>query len=166
MGSKGLFSTPFSVSLVFSPEPNKRKFHFPPIFLSLFSPQPNIPLQNIDWKVVFPLGIWNIWLHRNAVMFNDGRTRGSVRENTILQVMEFVFLGINEKHAASCNTIQVKWTKPPTNWYKENSDASSLGNLDLARGGGLIRDEMGKWIKGYARAIGSTTSVAAVLWAL
>ncbi|XP_030970900.1 uncharacterized protein LOC115991336 [Quercus lobata] len=105
-------------------------------------------------------------LYRNAVMFNDGRTRGSVRENTILQVMEFVFLGINEKHAASCNTIQVKWTKPPTNWYKENSDASSLGNLDLARGGGLIRDEMGKWIKGYARAIGLTTSVAAVLWAL
>lgn len=32
------------------------------------------PLQNIDWKVVFPLGIWNIWLPRNFVVFNDGRT--------------------------------------------------------------------------------------------
>lgn len=73
------------------------------------------PLQNIDWKVVFPLGIWNIWLHRNAVVFNDGRTRGSVKANTISQVMEFAFLGINEKSAASRNTIQVKWTKPPTN---------------------------------------------------
>ena len=123
------------------------------------------PLQNIDWKVVFPFGIWNIWLHRNAMVFNDGRTRGSVRANTISQVMEFAFLSSNEKSATSHNNIQVKWTKPLTNWYKDNSDGSSLGNPSLARGG-LIRDETGKWIRGYARAIGKTTSAAAELWAL
>nr|POE90296.1 putative ribonuclease h protein [Quercus suber] len=39
-------------------------------------------------------------------------------------------------------------------------------NPGLARGGGLIRDDTGKWVKGYTRAIGSTTSVAAELWAL
>jgi len=39
VGPKGLFSTPFSISLVFSPEPNKRKFYFPPYFpLLLFHP--------------------------------------------------------------------------------------------------------------------------------
>ena len=42
MSVEGLFSIPFSFSLVFSSEPNKRKFYFPPYCsLSLFSPQPN-----------------------------------------------------------------------------------------------------------------------------
>ena len=36
VGSERLFSTLFSFSLVFSPEPNKRKFHFPPYFPLIF----------------------------------------------------------------------------------------------------------------------------------
>ncbi|KAM3713747.1 hypothetical protein ACJW31_01G279800 [Castanea mollissima] len=56
---------------------------------------------------------------------------------------------------------------PTTNWFKLNLDGSSMGNPGLAGGGGLlIRNERGEWIKGYARAIGITTSVAAELWAL
>ena len=41
-----------------------------------------------------------------------------------------------------------------------------MGNPGRAGGGGIIRNDEGKWIKGYARAIGNTTSVAAELWAL
>ena len=41
-----------------------------------------------------------------------------------------------------------------------------MGNPRRAGGGGIIRNDEGKWIKGYARAIGNTTSVAAELWAL
>lgn len=41
-----------------------------------------------------------------------------------------------------------------------------MGNPGLASEGGLIRNERGEWSKGYARAIGITTSVAAELWAL
>ena len=47
-----------------------------------------------------------------------------------------------------------------------NSDGSSLGNPGLAGGGGIIRDSARNWVKGYAQAIGVTTSVAAELWAL
>ena len=39
VGPEGKFSTPFFFPFVFSPEPNKRKFHFPPYFpLFLFYP--------------------------------------------------------------------------------------------------------------------------------
>ena len=55
---------------------------------------------------------------------------------------------------------------PPTNWFKLNSNGSSLGNPDLAGGGGLISNKRVEWIKGYARAIGITTSAVAELWAL
>ena len=54
-----------------------------------------------------------------------------------------------------------------TNWFKLNTDGSSLDNPGLAGGGGgLIRNEKGEWVKGYARVIGTTTSAAAELWAL
>ena len=36
----------------------------------------------------------------------------------------------------------------------------------MAGGGGLIHNEKGEWVKGFARAIGIKTSVVAELWAL
>ena len=45
-------------------------------------------------------------------------------------------------------------------------DGSSLGNPGLASGGGLIWNENGEWVEGYAKAIGITKSVAVELWAL
>ena len=54
----------------------------------------------------------------------------------------------------------------PQNWFKLNFDGSSLGNSGRAGGGGLIRDSNGLWVRGYARAIGTTSSVAVELWAL
>ena len=60
----------------------------------------------------------------------------------------------------------MRWCYPPLNWHKLNSDVSSLGNSGLAGGGGLIRNDKGEWVKGYARAVGFTTSIAAELWAL
>jgi len=49
---------------------------------------------------------------------------------------------------------------------KLNTDGSSMGNPGLVGGGGLIRDENGDWIVGFARNIGITTSFQAELWAI
>ena len=49
--------------------------------------------------------------------------------------------------------MKVGWLRPPVSWYKLNSDGSSLGNPGLA-GGGLIRNDSGDWVKGYARSVG------------
>ena len=47
-----------------------------------------------------------------------------------------------------------------------NTDGSSLGNPGLAGDGGLIRDEEGAWVVGFARNIGISSSFIAELWAL
>ena len=62
--------------------------------------------------------------------------------------------------------IQVQWLRLSPNWFKLNMDGSSLGNPGLASGGGLIWNEKGEWVEGYAKAIGITKSVAVELWAL
>ncbi|KAL0014527.1 hypothetical protein SO802_001596 [Lithocarpus litseifolius] len=40
------------------------------------------------------------------------------------------------------------------------------GNPGVAGGGGVLRDDAGVWVKGFARQIGHTTSFLAELWAL
>ena len=62
--------------------------------------------------------------------------------------------------------IPVAWQKPPLGWAKLNTDGSALGNPGRAGGGGVIRDHLGHWIKGYSRAMGTTNSFTAELWAL
>ena len=49
---------------------------------------------------------------------------------------------------------------------KLNTNGSSLGNPGIVGGGGVVRDEHGKWIVGFSRKIGRTTSYVAELWAL
>nr|POF01551.1 putative ribonuclease h protein [Quercus suber] len=41
-----------------------------------------------------------------------------------------------------------------------------MGNPGMDGGGGLIRNESGEWVKGYARAIDYATSVVVELWVL
>ena len=79
---------------------------------------------------------------------------------------EFLYLGINGKQIQTKQKIQVRWQCPPPNGFKLNTNRSSLGNPRLAGGGSLIRNKKGKWVKGFARAIGTTTNVAAELSAL
>ena len=62
--------------------------------------------------------------------------------------------------------ILVKWNKPPPSWYKLNIDGASLGNPGRAGGGGLIRDNLRNWFKGFSRSIGRATSMVGEFWAL
>lgn len=75
-------------------------------------------------------------------------------------------MGINVKRVQTHQKIWVRWHSLPLNWCKVNLQGLNLGNPGRAGGGGLIRNDKGEWIRGYARAIGYTTSVVVELWAL
>ena len=47
---------------------------------------------------------------------------------------------------------------------KLNTDGSSAGNSRIANCGGVVQDEQGRWVRGFARQIGLTTSFVAELW--
>ena len=51
-------------------------------------------------------------------------------------------------------------------WLKLNTDGFAVGNVGIAGGGGLIRNENGDWIIGFARSLGITSGVMVELWAL
>ena len=119
----------------------------------------------ISWGIIFPFGVWILWLRHNKVMFGNNPSHKPLTTETIAKATEFAFLGAHTKVRCSLTTIQVQGYAPLDNWFKLNSNGSSMGNLGRAGGGGLIRDSKGEWVSDYARAIRYTTSVAAELWA-
>lgn len=61
------------------------------------------------------------------------------------------------KNRMATQTVKVSWTKPAANWFKLNTDGSSLGNPWRASGGGLVRNDRGMWIASFTRNIGKAT---------
>lgn len=80
--------------------------------------------------------------------------------------MEYTHCTCNHTAAKKLILKSIWWEKPNTGWMKLNMDGSSIGNLGMAGGGGVIRDEEGNWVIGYARKIGSANSFQAELWTL
>jgi len=74
---------------------------------------------------------------------------------------------------ADCSSHKLKkvklvgWAYPPMERMKLSVDGCSKGNPGVAGAGGLIRDSLGSWIKGFAvSSTGLCTSVKAELWAV
>ena len=116
--------------------------------------------------IVFPMGIWHLWLARNRFQFKTGVVDNLSHTRCIKDSAEFFAIGSKDRCNKMKKVIRVAWEKPPLGWLKLNTDGSALGNPGKAEGGGLIRDHQGNWIRGFARAHGYSTSSLAELWAL
>ena len=100
------------------------------------------------------------------MVFNNNIANGSLHSVSKSQALEYydcVGKVRSQKNKVVCN---VRWEKPPLGWCKLNTDGASFGNPGRARGGGVIRDSEGRWLRGFARSIGFTTSITAKFWAL
>ncbi|KAK9043792.1 hypothetical protein V6N11_072121 [Hibiscus sabdariffa] len=53
----------------------------------------------------------------------------------------------------SGNRQGVKWQKPEVGWWKLNSDGATAAGSDLCSCGGVVRDDDGKWLIGFARQL-------------
>ena len=120
----------------------------------------------MPWSITFLFAIWLIRKLRNHVIFKGQRPNPCLAKDTSRKALELHFFASPYKDAITRVCIPVRWSKPASGWVKLNTNGSSLGNLGIAGGGGLINEEEGKWIAGFARKIGLTTSFIAELWAL
>jgi ribonuclease HI len=64
------------------------------------------------------------------------------------------------------HTIYIGWRRPLEGWIKLNSDGACKGNNDISGCGGIFRNSDGRWIKGYAKKIGSCDAFHAEMWGL
>ena len=121
-------------------------------------------LAGVQWKEVFPILSWTIWLARNkAVMDGVEFNAQSIFHRAKSMAIEFHFSLPQVVDKPARKYCLVGWHPPPLWFYKLNTDGSSLGNLGLASAGGLHRNSDGSWISGLIRNIGIASSFAAEL---
>lgn len=115
----------------------------------------------MPWGYVFTFAIWNLWKHRNGMAFNNTTENDNLHKLSSSQALEYYYCAGKIKSQRNMVVCNVSWKKPPPDWCKLNTDGASLGNPGKAGGGGIIRDSEGRWMKGFARSIGFTTSITA-----
>ena len=53
--------------------------------------------MSIPWKILFPMGVWQLWLHRNNYVFKSGKVERSWFQKCIRESAEFYAIGFNAK---------------------------------------------------------------------
>jgi ribonuclease HI len=62
--------------------------------------------------------------------------------------------------------INVNWLAPSPGWIVLNSDGAAKLSDRKAGCGGVLRNDKGYWIEGFAKALGDTTSYMVELWGI
>ncbi|KAI4346301.1 hypothetical protein L6164_007214 [Bauhinia variegata] len=106
--------------------------------------------MSIPWNTLFYYICRNLWKERNEFTFLANGTQILNIHNTALaQPAECTHL-VSQTKKKNTHVLAVKWSPPPVGWHKLNIDASGSHNPRDISFGGVIRDERGKWVKGYS----------------
>ena len=82
-----------------------------------------------------------------------------------MQVREFFYCVANQEEIKNKIVKQVRLSKPEIGWPKLNTDGSFGGEGVSSGCGGLLRDSNGLWIRGFAKAMMVSSSLAVEMWA-
>ncbi|KAK9285069.1 hypothetical protein L1049_024254 [Liquidambar formosana] len=119
--------------------------------------------------IVFGLGLFGLVFYLLGVLLIFSHYQymiGVSRTYAIKHLLFMLFHGHPPRPIHTRTQQLIHWLPSPDPWLTLNTDGSSLGNPGYAGAGGLIRNSMGVWLKGFYRHIGRTTSVCAELWAI
>ncbi|MCI24657.1 ribonuclease H protein, partial [Trifolium medium] len=62
--------------------------------------------------------------------------------------------------------INIRWSVPQPGWFALNTDGAAKIGEGKAGCGGVLRDEEGRWIEGFTKALGDTNAYIAELWGI
>lgn len=119
--------------------------------------------STVPWNTLFAFGIWSIWLHNNKVVFQNCAPTTPIQYEITHRAVEFFHCAQNVPFKNPRLERLVRWERPYRSQFKLNTDGSAIGNPGTAGGGGILRDDQGIWVKGFARNIRTTISFLAEL---
>jgi hypothetical protein len=62
--------------------------------------------------------------------------------------------------------VNIAWIPPPSGWFALNTDGAVKPSDRSAGCGGVLQNDKGMWIDGFAKALGDTTVCMPELWGI
>ncbi|KAL4296817.1 hypothetical protein GQ457_12G001150 [Hibiscus cannabinus] len=128
---------------------------------------PNFVTCDEDWPIRFVVLCWLIWKRRCCLVLGSGegfRDDILVRGDRMVEECKRALCA--NQWVSSRPVVQSSWLAPPLGWVKLNVDASVSSRDHKAGVGGVLRDDLGRWIIGFSRFLGRCDSLIAELWAI
>ncbi|CAL1400076.1 unnamed protein product [Linum trigynum] len=132
--------------------------------------------SGMNWNSFFSTAVWCIWKNRCTGCFqvlqkvlSAPSLAFSIQQKAILWHKAWQAPTVNFGRQGSRPErieTQIHWSPPRNGWVKLNVDGASAGNPGIAGAGGSIRDEHGKWIRGFVAKVGEASATLAELWAI
>ncbi|KAE8676150.1 hypothetical protein F3Y22_tig00111621pilonHSYRG00099 [Hibiscus syriacus] len=118
------------------------------------------------WDILFGYIIWNIWLHRNSIVFNSPLTdcRSILersRQLTDSFVRAWVMRPVYQSVQPQVRSESRSWQPPLPGWLKMNSDGARSLVSGHSMCGGVIRSLGGDWRLGFTKFIGICLTLGA-----
>ncbi|GAU23111.1 hypothetical protein TSUD_305580 [Trifolium subterraneum] len=125
--------------------------------------------QNKEWKTIFMITCWHLWMWRNKSIFEEGFRHPNNPTHVILK-MSMEIDRCEQTHLDGWNlqneTIFIGWKQPREGWFKLNCDGAHKSSIQLSGCGGLIRNNDGICVSSFARKIGSCDALHAEMWGM
>ncbi|XP_056697560.1 uncharacterized protein [Spinacia oleracea] len=123
---------------------------------------------SMDWKVIFAVGIWHIWISRNSTVFEfKMKNCFSLYNNFFVdwKSTNFILQGKEMCQVQEVGVFKFQWIPPKQDFMKLNVD-SAWKSATEAGGGGVFRRPNGSWFVGFSSKFNVNSPLAAELYAL
>ncbi|KAL4299362.1 hypothetical protein AHAS_Ahas17G0093300 [Arachis hypogaea] len=118
-----------------------------------------------SWITLFMVTCWQIWRWQNKEIFSPQFKRPNEAKNIILNLVNEIETTFPKEAIFTQERkrieVQVAWKPPMKNWVKVNTDGASRGNPGQAGCGGMVRNELGRWVAGFIANLGNCTTFQA-----
>ncbi|KAL4305093.1 hypothetical protein AHAS_Ahas16G0044000 [Arachis hypogaea] len=117
---------------------------------------------------MFGVTVSSIWYFRNRFIFEGDSTAVWARVEQVKvqcnEIVKVIKTPTVPNHNHSFQKQVINWSSPMEGRIKMNVDSSFLSQANSAVCGGIFRNHLGQFVKGFTCNLGSCSSTHAELW--
>jgi ribonuclease HI len=123
-----------------------------------------------DWTAIWATTCYLLWQWRNKEVHDDEFVRPfrpwQVALEYVAAYKNNMMAEEKTKYGKVQQQLDIKWQAPMVGWVVLNTDGAAKIGVGTAGCGGVLRNDNGVWMEGFAKGLGDTTAYMAELWGI